>query len=62
MAEKGRKQISSKCSGGVVAAELFVLHPSGMAATRLRTPSEKIGTARNMNTVAKLAGMVAASA
>lgn len=42
--------------------ELFVLYPSGMAATRLRIPSEKIGTARNMNTVAKLAGMVAASA
>ena len=42
--------------------ELFVLYPSGIAATRLRIPSEKIGTARNMNTVAKLAGMVAASA
>lgn len=40
--------------------ELFVLYPSGMATTRLRIPSEKTGTARNMNTVAKLAEMAAA--
>ena len=39
--------------------ELFVLYPSGMATTRLRIPSEKSGTARNMNTVAKLAEMAA---
>lgn len=37
--------------------ELFVLYPNGMAATRLRLPGEKTGTARNMNTVAKLAEM-----
>jgi len=42
--------------------ELFVLYPSGMATTRLRIPSEKVGTARNMNTVAKLAEMAAALA
>lgn len=42
--------------------ELFVLYPSGMAATRLRIPSGKVGTARNMNTVAKLAEMAAAMA
>ncbi len=42
--------------------ELFVLYPGGMAATRLRIPSEKRGTARNMNTVAKLAEMAAALA
>ncbi len=42
--------------------ELFVLYPSGMAATRLRIPSEKIGTARNMNTLAKLAEMAVAFA
>lgn len=42
--------------------ELFVLYPDGMANTRLRIPSEKYGTARNMNTVAKLADMVAAVA
>jgi len=35
--------------------ELFVLYPDGMARTRLRLPSERTGTARNMNTVAKLA-------
>ncbi len=39
--------------------ELFVLYTSGMAATRLRIPSEKIGTARNINTVAKLSEMSA---
>ena len=39
--------------------ELFVLYPDGMATTRLRLPAEKRGTARNMNTVAKLAGMAA---
>jgi uncharacterized protein (DUF1697 family) len=42
--------------------ELFVLYPDGMASTRLRIPSEKQGTARNMNTVAKLAEMAAALA
>ena len=42
--------------------ELFVLYPEGMATTRLRIPSEKHGTARNMNTVAKLAEMAAALA
>jgi uncharacterized protein (DUF1697 family) len=40
--------------------ELFVLYPDGMAKSRLRIPSEKDGTARNMNTVAKLAQMAAA--
>lgn len=40
--------------------ELFVFYPDGMARTRLRLPSEKQGTARNMNTVAKLAEMSAA--
>ena len=42
--------------------ELFVLYPNGMAKTRLRLPSESSGTARNMNTVAKLAEMAAAIA
>ena len=40
--------------------ELFVLYPGGMATTRLRIPGEKTGTARNMNTVARLAEMAAA--
>jgi uncharacterized protein (DUF1697 family) len=34
---------------------LFVFYPDGMGRTRLRLPSERDGTARNMNTVAKLA-------
>ena len=37
-------------------------YPDGMATTRLRIPSEKRGTARNMNTVAKLTKMTAALA
>lgn len=44
------------------ARELFVLYPSGMAATRLRIPGAATGTARNMNTVAKLAQMAASLA
>ncbi|WP_395623220.1 DUF1697 domain-containing protein [Sphingomonas daechungensis] len=35
--------------------EIYVHYPSGMAATKLRFPSQIVGTARNMNTVAKLA-------
>jgi len=42
--------------------ELFVFYPDGMADSRLRIPSQKQGTARNMNTVAKLAEMAAAIA
>jgi uncharacterized protein (DUF1697 family) len=42
--------------------ELYVLYPDGMANTRLRIPSAMRGTARNMNTVAKLAEMAAALA
>lgn len=34
---------------------LFVFYPDGMARTRLRLPAERQGTARNMNTVARLA-------
>ena len=40
--------------------ELYVLYPRGVAASRLRLPSEKRGTMRNMNTVAKLAEMAGA--
>lgn len=42
--------------------ELFIHYPDGMADTRLRIPAATKGTARNMNTVAKLAGMAAAVA
>lgn len=40
--------------------ELFVFYPDGMARSRLRIPVERHGTARNMNTVARLAEMSAA--
>jgi uncharacterized protein (DUF1697 family) len=35
--------------------EIFIHYPSGMGRSRLRIPAAKAGTARNMNTVAKLA-------
>lgn len=37
--------------------ELFVYYPDGMGRTRLRLPSERTGTSRNMNTVARLADL-----
>jgi uncharacterized protein (DUF1697 family) len=37
--------------------EIFVQYPSGMGRSRLRIPAAKAGTARNMNTLAKLAEM-----
>lgn len=40
--------------------ELFIFYPDGMGSSRLRLPAEKTGTARNINTVAKLAEMAAA--
>lgn len=39
------------------AREIFVHYPSGMGRSKLRVPAAKTGTARNMNTVAKLAEM-----
>lgn len=39
---------------------IYVDYLEGMADTRLRIPAAKLGTARNMNTVAKLAAMTAA--
>lgn len=47
--------VNEQIVGGV--RELFVYYPDGMARTRLRIPAENTGTARNMNTVAKLSGM-----
>jgi len=35
--------------------EIYVHYPSGMGESKLRFPARMIGTARNMNTVAKLA-------
>ena len=37
--------------------EIFVHYPSGMGRSKLKIPAAKNGTARNMNTVAKLAEM-----
>jgi uncharacterized protein (DUF1697 family) len=39
--------------------EIFVHYPSGMGRSKLKIPAAKAGTARNMNTVAKL-GVIAA--
>lgn len=40
--------------------EIYVHYGDGMADSRLKIPAAKAGTARNMNTVAKLAAMAAA--
>jgi uncharacterized protein (DUF1697 family) len=39
--------------------EIYVYYPGGMGESRLRIPAAKSGTARNMNTVAKLVEMAA---
>ena len=39
--------------------EIYVYYPSGMGRSRLRIPAAGAGTARNMNTVAKLVAMSA---
>ena len=41
--------------------EIYVHYDDGMADSKLRIPAAKAGTARNMNTVAKLAGMAGLS-
>lgn len=38
--------------------EIYVHYPHGMGRSKLRIPAAKSGTARNMNTVAKLASMM----
>lgn len=40
--------------------EIYVHYGSGMADSRLRIPAAKAGTARNINTVARLAAMASA--
>lgn len=37
--------------------EIYVLYPSGMGRSKLKIPAARTGTARNMNTVARLAEM-----
>jgi uncharacterized protein (DUF1697 family) len=39
--------------------EIFVHYPNGMGRSKLRIPAAKNGTARNLNTVAKLAELAA---
>lgn len=39
--------------------EIYVHYPRGMGGSKLRIPAAKDGTARNMNTVSKLAAMAA---
>lgn len=46
---------------GCGAREIYVHYGDGMADSRLLIPAAKAGTARNMNTVARLAAMAAAS-
>jgi uncharacterized protein (DUF1697 family) len=41
------------------AKEIFVHYPSGMGRSKLKIPAAKVGTARNMNTIAKLAELAA---
>ena len=41
------------------AREIFVHYPSGMGRSKLRIPAGKTGTARNINTIAKLAEIAA---
>ena len=41
------------------AREIYVHYPDGMGRSKLRIPAANDGTARNMNTVAKLAAMAA---
>ncbi|MGZ6019336.1 MAG: DUF1697 domain-containing protein [Phenylobacterium sp.] len=40
--------------------EIYILYDEGMGTSKLRIPAAKAGTARNLNTVAKLAAMAAA--
>lgn len=42
--------------------EIYVHYGEGMADSRLKIPAAKVGTARNLNTVAKLAAMAATAA
>ena len=41
------------------AREIYVHYPGGMGRSKLRIPAARDGTARNMNTIAKLAAMAA---
>ena len=58
LANVSRKQDEELALG---TREIYVHYGEGMADSRLMIPAAKIGTARNMNTVAKLASLAAAS-
>jgi uncharacterized protein (DUF1697 family) len=45
---------------GLGAREIYVHYPNGIGQSKLRIPEATFGTARNMNTVAKLAAMASA--
>jgi len=45
---------------GLGQREIYVYYPDGAGVSKLKIPAAKNGTARNMNTVAKLAEMAAA--
>lgn len=51
------------CPGGeavqIVGREVFVHFPDGQGTSKLKLPLTKVGTGRNVNTVAKLAAMAA---
>jgi len=53
--------VTGQCDEMVILGdrEIFVRYPSGMGRSKLKIPAAKTGTARNMNTVAKLAEMAA---
>jgi uncharacterized protein (DUF1697 family) len=51
-------QTNEECRLGV--REIYVHYPDGMGRSKLRIPAASDGTARNMNTVAKLAAMARA--
>ncbi len=40
--------------------EIYIAYPEGMGKSKLTLPAMRVGTARNMNTVARLAAMAAA--
>jgi len=51
----GREQLSLK------GRELYIYYPDGMGKSKLKVPLADVGTARNLNTVRKLAAMAAAA-
>ena len=41
------------------ACEIFVYYPSGIGKSKLKIPAARMGTARNLSTIAKLVEMTA---